>query len=289
MLARGGVDVTLIGRTQHVDAINERGLEIDGVRVQARVAVKATTALEALGDATVVLFCVKTIDDEDAARALAPLLQPNAVVVSLQNGVDNVDRIRAATGIAAVPAVVYIAAEMSGPGRVRHTGRGDLIVGHPRNAPAQHADLEAIVSLFARGEVPCVISENIDGELWAKLIMNCAYNAISAVTQTRYGAIARNPLTRDVVRRAVQETVAVAHADGIHLPDTDFVAAAYRLGEVIAEALASTAQDLARGKRTEIDSLNGYVANRGAALGVDTPVNATLWALVRLAETPNSG
>jgi len=114
--------------------------------------------------------------------------------------------------------------------------------------------------------------------------MNCAYNPISALSRARYGAIVADPGTRAVMKAATEEAIAVGQAAGVRFPDVDLVEAVYRLGEAMAGATSSTAQDLARGKRTEIDSLNGYVARRGAELGVPTPVNQTLHALVKRLE-----
>ncbi|AHG93028.1 2-dehydropantoate 2-reductase (plasmid) [Gemmatirosa kalamazoonensis] len=278
MLARAGAPVVLVGRPAHVDVIAAEGLMLERGGVPERVRVAAATDdVAVLGACDVVLVCVKTSDTEDAARALARHLRDGAVVLSLQNGVDNVDRMRAAAGIAALPVVVYVAAAMTGPGRVRHTGRGDLVIGESPRA----RDLAA---LFARADVPCRVSDNVIGELWAKLAMNCAYNAISALTRARYARITAYEGTRAVMRAAVTELVAVAQADGVRLPDVDLVDAALRLADGMPDATSSTAQDVARGKRTEIDALNGHVAARGAALGVPTPVNATLHALVKLLE-----
>jgi 2-dehydropantoate 2-reductase len=275
MLARAGAPVTLIGRARQVEALMRDGLQMETLRFTERVQVAASSDIAAARSARVVLLAVKTLDTEEAAKALAPELGPGAVVVSLQNGVDNVERIRRAAGFEAAPAVVYVAAEVTAPGVVKHTGRGDLILG-------RHPELSAT---FNRAGVPCRVSDNIEGELWAKLVMNCAYNAISAVTQERYGRIATNQLTRPLIRQIVEETLAVARAAGVRMPDTDLVAAAWTLGETMAGATSSTAQDLARGRRTEMDSLNGYVARRGTELGVATPANATLHALVRLLES----
>jgi 2-dehydropantoate 2-reductase len=283
MLARAGAPVALIGRPRHVDAIAAAGLAMDSIHFQEHVRTDASVDAAAAQGARVVLFCVKTVHTESAARALAPHLAPDAIIVSLQNGVDNTQRIRAAAGIDALPAVVYVAAEMVAPGTVRHTGRGDLIVGalHPE-ARADHA-VQAVVSLFTRAGVPCIRSNHVEADLWTKLVMNCAYNAISALGGQRYGVVARNPWSREVVRDAITETVAVARAAGVQLP-ADLVETGLRLGETMASALSSTAQDIALGRPTEIDSLNGWVARRGQELGVPTPVNRTLHALVKLLE-----
>jgi 2-dehydropantoate 2-reductase len=282
LLARAGVPVTLIGRRHHVETVTREGLWLDTMHFQERVHVAASTSVEVACDAEVVLFCVKTLDTEEAARSLAPHVAPDATVLSLQNGVDNVVRIRSASGLEALPAVVYVAAAMTGPGRVKHTGRGDLVIGDPH--AARTGELDRVSALFIRAGVPCPVSDNIEAELWAKMAMNCAFNAASALGRAKYGRLVQHPGTREVLWRAIEETTAVARATGVRFPDRDLVAAAYRLGEAMSEATSSTAQDIARGKRTEIDSLNGYVARRGAELGVATPVNQTLHALVKLLE-----
>jgi len=277
MLARAGLPVTLIGRVHHTEAIERDGLLLDTLTFRERGRAHAATDAAAARDAEVVLFCVKTITTETAAKTLAPHLAPRAVVVSLQNGVDNAARIRSASGIDAVPAAVYVAASMNGPGSLRHTGRGDLILDARPETPC-------IASMFEGAGVPCRVSDNVEGELWAKLVMNCAYNAMSALSRARYGAIASNTWTREIIRRAVEETVAVAHAAGVRLPDGNLTEAALRLGIAMENAISSTAQDIAGHRLTEIDSLNGYVARRGAELGVAAPVNQTLHALVKLLE-----
>jgi 2-dehydropantoate 2-reductase len=285
MLARAGVPVTLIGRATHVEAIRRDGLFIERSEFQEYVRLDADVAVSAVAGAGIVLLCVKTVDTETAAAALAPHLDQKALLVSLQNGVDNVERIGRATGIAAIPAVIYVAAAMSGPGRVKHSGRGDLIIGRLSPGIPSRENLQRVARVFESARILCRISDNIAAELWTKLVMNCAYNAISAVTQARYFAIGGEPLVRQVIEELVQEVVAVASADGIALPDgKELAAAAFRLGDAMPQATSSTAQDLARGRPTEIDSLNGFVCRRGKELGIPTPVNGTLYALVKLLE-----
>jgi 2-dehydropantoate 2-reductase len=284
MLARSGVPVTLIGRAPHMEAIARDGLQIGGVRVNQRIAIAATTSLEdGLRGAGTVLFCVKTVSTETAARELRPFLDPHAAILSFQNGVDNVDRIHYAIGWHAVPVAVYVAAEMTAPGRVTHTGRGDLVMGH-RAGWSHDIDLRPLAEMFERAEIPCRLSDAIETELWTKMILNCAYNAISALTRAQYGRMIQFAPARTLMERAIAETVAVARAEGVPLSEPAMVEAAFRLAEKMAGATSSTAQDLARGRLTEIDSLNGYVARRGAALGIPTPVSDILVALVKLAE-----
>lgn len=291
MLARAGAPVTLIGRQSHVEAIAREALFIESSHFQERVAVAASTQPDAARDADIILFCVKTTDTEEAARLLEPHLEAGAAVVSLQNGVDNVARIRTAAGIDALPAVVYVAASMAGPGHVKHVARGDLVLGELRDASGQTSRREEIARIaqtFERAGVPCRIAEDIEAELWTKMIINCAWNAVSTLGRSSYGRAARNPLSRDLVISTAKEAIAVARAAGLHLPETDLISAGLKLGEVMGDAVSSTAQDIARGKRTEIEWLNGYIVRRGAELGVPTPLNSALYALVKLLEEAES-
>ncbi len=280
MLARAGALVTLIGRRPMIEAVTRDGLFIDSINFHERVALAASTQADAARTAELILFCVKTLDTELAARELAPHLAPGAIVVSLQNGVDNVERIRKATGIETLPAVVYVAASIPAPGRVKHAGRGDLVVGHAQ----RRGDVARVTECFTRAAVPCRISENIAGELWTKLVLNCAGNAITAIARCSYGQVASHDLAREVLIATAKEAVAVARASGVELPPIDLVAAGLKLAQDFGAATSSTAQDLTRGKHTEIDALNGFIARRGAELGVPTPVNHTLFALVKLLE-----
>ena len=282
LLAHAGAPVVMIGRPAFVEAVKKHGLFLDTLHFQESVRVEASTELSAARGAEIVLFCVKTTDNAATARALAPLLAPGAVVLSFQNGVDNVEQIRAAAAIDALPTVVYVAASVPEPGRVKHVGRGDLVFG------PQSTKTERVAALFSRANVPCRISDNIDGELWTKLIWNCALNAVSALGHAKYGQIAASADARKVVETVVNEVLAVARAANIHPPGLEdpkvAIAGAMKIATQMAEALSSTAQDMNRGKRTEIDSLNGYISRRGAELGVSMPVNHTLYALVKLAE-----
>jgi 2-dehydropantoate 2-reductase len=287
MLARAGAQVTLIGRAVHVEAIRRDGLRFESRGRVTIIPVAATGDMAGVRGARLVLLCVKSTDTDDAARAMAPHLGADAVVLNLQNGVDNVERIRAHLGNRVLPGLVYVAAEMAGPGHVRHTGGGSLTIGEldvlrRGNRSEQHV-LEQIAALFAAAGIKVTISDAVEVDLWTKLVMNCAYNAISALTGSQYGRMVALPDIRAVMADTVNEVVAVAAAKGVRLPD-DLVDRAIRLADGMPVTISSTAQDLLRGRRTEIDHLNGYVVREGAALGIATPVNRTLNALVKLAE-----
>ncbi|ARP89469.1 2-dehydropantoate 2-reductase [Bordetella genomosp. 9] len=276
MLARAGHEVALIGRPAHVDAIRSKGLFLDTRSFQDHIPMAAGTGPEMARDASVVLFCVKSADTERAGAALVPHLAPDALVLSLQNGVDNAERLQAILPQTVVPAVVYVATEMAGPGHVKHHGRGELVIGPSGRSQEVARD-------FAAAGIPVEISDNVIGALWAKLIVNCAYNALSAITRLPYGQLFKGEGVQQVMRDVVHECLAVAQAQGVTVPG-DSWAAVLKIVETMPTQFSSTAQDLARGKATEIDFLNGYVERKGRERAIATPVNRTLHALVKLLE-----
>src|SRR5271169_3903696 len=276
-LARAGLDVVLMGRPQLVEAVEHQGLRLETQTFDEHVRVSASTEGSAVQGAQLVLFCVKSTDSESGAAAIKLHLAPDAVVPSIQNGVENADRLRALLPQEVIAAAVYVGTEMAGPGHVRHHGRGELIIERSK------ASDDVARALIAAG-VPTDISDNVRGALWAKLITNCAYNALSAITQLPYGGLVKGEGVTVVLRDLVAECVAVAKADGVTLPG-DVKAAVDKIAETAAGQYSSTAQDLARGKRSEIDHLNGFIVRRGKALGVATPANRLLHAIVKLIET----
>jgi len=279
LMAHAGAQVIMIGLQSFVEAVKNDGLLLDTLHFRERVHVQASTDLSAMRAVDLVLFCVKTTDNGTAARELASFLSPGAAVMSLQNGVDNVEQIRTAAHIEALPAAVYVAASVPEPGSVKHVARGDLVVGPESQQLAEH---------FVAANIPCRVSDNIEGELWTKLLWNCALNAISALGQARYGRIAESLDARNLVEAVVNEVLAVARAAHVVLPGLEdpkvAMAGAMKIATQMSEALSSTAQDINRGKRTEIASLNGFIARRGAKLGVPAPMNQALFTLVRLVE-----
>ena len=277
MLARAGHAVTLIARPQHVEAIRRDGLRMETLGFDERVPVQASTGCEAVQGADLVLFCVKSQDTQSAAAQIRPFLRPDALVLSLQNGVDNAERLRALLpGQPVAAAVVYVATEMAGAGHLKHHGRGDLVI-----EPA--AGSERVVQALVAAGVPTQVSDNVRGALWLKLVINCAINAISAIAARPYGELVAGEGIWRVMDDVIDECLAVAQADGVRLP-ADPHAQLRRLMDSMPTQSSSTAQDLARGRPSEIDHLNGYLVQRGDALGVAVPANRVLWALVKLME-----
>lgn len=283
MLARAGAPVTMMGRpgatSAHLEAMARDGLRLDTVGFDERVRVTTSTDPGDVAGAQLVLFCVKTVDTDEASRGIAPHLAKGAVVVDLQNGVDNPDRMRA-HGIDPIPAVVYVAAAVERAGEVKHRGRGDLVIGHPERP----GDVERVDAWLEPAGIPCRVSSDIMRELWLKLIVNSMANPISALTDRSYGDFVAFEPAWQVAIGVAEEAVAVARAEG-HLFDLeDVIAKGIEICRSVGEATSSTQQDVARGRPTEIDSLNGFIARRGEALGIPAPLNHALWALVKLRE-----
>jgi 2-dehydropantoate 2-reductase len=289
MLARAGVPVTMIGRPAHVEAMRRAGLRLTTAAFDERVPVRAETDAAAVADAALVLVCVKSTDTLSAAAGMRGHLAPGARVLSLQNGVDNAPRLEVALGMPVAPAVVYVATEMAGPGHVRHHGRGELVI-PPELGPAAASALSAqdVVALFARAGVPVERSPDVTGALWAKLVLNCAYNALSAIADLPYGPLVLQPGIEATMREIVAECLAVARAAGIAVPGDAGESVAH-VARTMPAQVSSTCQDLRRGKPSEIDHLNGHVAAEGERLGVAAPVNRALHALVKALEARRAG
>jgi len=286
LLACAGEPVTLIGRGAHLQALAARGLRWRHDGRSETVAVVANTDLAAVRGCDLLLVCVKSPDTEAVARALSPLVAADALVLSLQNGVDNAAVIARHVAAPVAAAVVYAAVACPSPGEVVLHGGGQLVVGLPQpDAPPGHATaLQRAVDRLARAGVPVRVSDDVRRELWKKLLLNCAYNAVSALAQAPYRLLAAEPAVRDLQRAVADEVIAVARAEGVMLSVDEAASAIDRIATTMPAQRSSTAQDLARGRPTEIDHLNGHVARRGDALGVPTPLNRTLHTLVRLAE-----
>jgi 2-dehydropantoate 2-reductase len=282
-LAQSGAKVTLIGRPAHVEAIKRDGLILESGGKTTAIPLEATTEPSGVRDATLVLVCVKSADTESAAKAIAPHLAKEAILVSLQNSIGNVERIRAHIDRPVAAGLVYTGANMPDPGHVRHTGGGGIVLGGVPAWGVDDAVLAKIKSIFEPAGVPIDLSPSIELALWTKLMQNCAYNAVCALTEKPYGEMVAMPDVRAVMGQAGDEVVALAHRKGVML-DPGSVEAALQRVTTMLTTMSSTAQDIMKGKPTEIDYLNGLIARESKALGMSAPINATLAALVKLKE-----
>lgn len=277
LLAQAGHNVTLIGRPALVEAVRDGGLLLESGGERRHVPVLADTRPEAVAGAELLLFCVKSFDTEAAAVAIAPHIGADCSVWSLQNGIDNADRLARILDRPAVPVAVYAALEAPGAGYVRHKGGGKMVIGpSPRS--------EEFAALFAAAGIAARVAPDVASTLWTKLAVNCALNAISALAALPYGGLIGREGVDVLLKGILAECRTVAGAHGITLAPTleDTV---FGLGTSMAEQYSSTAQDLARGRRTEIDDLNGAILRRAATRGLEAPLNQALWTLVKLRES----
>jgi 2-dehydropantoate 2-reductase len=289
LLAQAGWAVTMLGRRAHVEAVRSHGLAVEGLfgthRVSGITCVSDPRALD--GPYAAVFLTVKAYDTAGIAAAVAPHLAADGHVLSLQNGLGNLEAAASAVGAGRVlGARVIFGAELVEPGRARVTVYADpVLVGSPD--PADEARRSAAVrwaAHLAAAGVPAEPTEQLVPELWAKVLYNAALNPLGALLGVPYGELAEHPDTRAVMDDVIEEAFAVARRDGVVLRWPD--AAAYRetfygrLVPVTAAHRSSMLQDIERGRPTEIDAINGHVAARAAALALPAPANALLTRLI---------
>ncbi len=284
LLARAGYDVILIARQDHVKAIQENGLFMECQSFQERVSVKASTEYQAIKNADLILFCVKSPDTESVAKEIKPYLSEDSIILSLQNGVDNGERIKSVLLNPVYPAVVYVATGMAGPGHVKHFGRGELVIGDLDGKDACLDQLMMIQEYLNKGNVPCSISKNIKHDMWLKFLVNCSYNAISGIGQIEYGQMVQSTHINTLIEQITREFLAVAGKEGVAISLEQAILANEQIAKTMTKQKSSTAQDLMKFKKTEIDFLNGYIVRRGLVHQIPTPANQSVYALVKMLE-----
>src|SRR5437870_8596379 len=277
-LLRAGEKVTMVARGPHLEAIRRTGLTIrsavDGESVMRPAAVER---LEGVARADAVLFCVKSYDTDDAAARLWSILGPETPVLSLQNGVDNEDKIDAKLGAGrAMGGVAQVFATIESPGVIRHQAAGRIIFGEMDGQVSERA--ERLRDAFGRAEVPVELSKGIRRALWEKYLLICAVGGMTAVTRETLGVVRDTPATWRLFRAIVEEVAAVGRGAGVDLAD-DAVAQIVKFGESIPPGnRASLAQDLLQGRRLELEALHGHATRLGERLGVPTPAIFAVYA-----------
>lgn len=284
MLARSGKNVLLIARDNHVNAIKKNGLFMECQSFQEHVAVDASTTIKGVADADLILVCVKSPDTKSAMQEIKDLINPNALILSLQNGIDNTERISQVVSNKVLPAVVYVATSMSGDGHVKHFGRGELIIGNMGQIELISSELQKICDLFLNANIPCTISGEIQRELWLKFLVNCSYNGISAIGQISYGEMVQDENIKNLIDDLTAEFLLVAQHESIHISAADAKMTNEQIAKTMAGQKSSTAQDLMRHKPTEIDYLNGLIVQKATQYGLDVPNQKAIYALVKMLE-----
>ena len=273
-LKRSGFDVTLLDYLpERAEKINKQGIDIEGVTGSYHVNIPVLTgSLNIQPDIAVI--CVKSDKTRKAAMTLNPLITPDTLIVTLQNGVGNIEILGEIFGKKRVMGgVTSEGANMVGLGKIRHAGQGTTVIGP--SGPA-----EKIVSAFNRAGFRTEASDDVESLIWGKLIINVGINALTALTGLKNGLLPRHKGTRLIMEDAVREAMEVVEAKGIRLPFSDPLARVIEVCEATSENRASMLQDVTNKKTTEIDFINGAIVREGRRLSIPVPVNHTLTSLI---------
>jgi 2-dehydropantoate 2-reductase len=279
-LARAGEDVTFVARGAHLDAMRANGLRVtSAVEGEWTVRAPAVERLDGLPPADLVLFCVKSFDTETAAAAIRPVVGPGTGVLSIQNGVDNEDKLVAALGPGHVlGGIAQVFATIAGPGVISHALLGRIAFGEMSGPVSTRA--RAFLEACTRASIPAEITTDVTRTLWEKYVYLTAHAGMTALTRCPAGVIRRHPESLRMYRRMLEEMVSLGAAAGAGLP-ADMVERAMGIFMSLgANAYSSLHYDLTHGKRLELEALHGHAVRLGERLGVPMPmVFATYAAL----------
>ena len=281
LLARAGYEVFCLARGEHLKAIQEKGLRVESVPGNFTVRPRATADPAAIGPMDLILFGVKTYDTDEAARAMRPLVGEGTVILTLQNGVDSAERIAAALGPGRVlPGAAYIFSGIAAPGVIRQTGGPRKIVfGEPEGGRSPRA--EAILAACRAAEINAELTDRIVRVLWEKWAFICAQGGVTALTRLPLGEIRACEETWALYRGVIEEIAAVAAARGIAVAPGLVGTILDQAKALEAHVTSSLANDLAGGRRLEIEALNGTVVRYGREAGVPIPLNQAIYASLK--------
>ena len=280
LLWESGEDIVLIGRKKHVEAIRSRGLKISGISGERIVKPKAVTTTQEVGKVDLIIISVKSYDTEQAAKDALNMVHPNTAVLTIQNGLGNIEKLSEIIGEKhVIGGVTMQGSTFTKPGEIYHAGKGPTIIGELNGEITDR--IKRIAETFNKAKIETKITRNIRGVLWDKIIINTGINALTAITRMKNGELLKIPEIKNTMIEAVKEAVNVAKALNIKLEVKDHVKRVIEIAEATANNKSSMLQDVERGKRTEIDFINGAIVKLGKKLGIETPVNETLTALVK--------
>jgi 2-dehydropantoate 2-reductase len=278
-LAQKGEDIWFVGRGKHFEAMQRSGLRVTSTVSDFTVPPSQIVQDPArIGHADVVLFCVKSYDTEPAARQLSPLLNQHSLVISLQNGVDNVEKISAILPqCSTYGGVAYVSSRITEPGHVTESGGFQRIV-FGRMLGEASSTAGAVHERLTQAGIKTQLSANIRKELWQKLIFIASMGSLTAVTRLTHGEIVGNPETRALMFDAMREVQSVALGLGIDVDQVDETRVLEGLKRFSDDTRSSMYYDLAAGRPMEVEALNGTVVRMGKRAGVPTPIHRMIYA-----------
>lgn len=280
-LAEGGHEVWLLDVwKEHVEAVNERGLYIEGVSGQRTVKnIKASKNPGEIGEAELVLVFVKSTVTEVAVAQNKEIFGENTIVLTLQNGLGNIEKVRQYIDEKRIIAgITAHGATLLGPGKIKHAGIGKTHIGELDGSISSR--ITSVGTLFNKSNLETILSENVLGLIWGKLLVNVGINALTAITGLKNGQLVESAEAEELLELAVEEAYRVAQAKGVNLGYSNPVEHTREVCRATAENRSSMLQDVTHKRATEIDMINGAIVREGARLGIDTPVNKVLTNLI---------
>ncbi|MGD8883322.1 MAG: 2-dehydropantoate 2-reductase [Desulfobacterales bacterium] len=282
LLARAGEEVTFIARGAHLEAIRKSGLAIKSVLAgDFNIPAKVTDKPQDMGPVDLVLFCVKAYDNAAATDQIRPLIGPETVVLSVQNGIDNEQQIGALIGPEhVVGCVSYVSSTIESPGVIAQTGGpGKIVLGEMQGGTSVRT--EALQSTLQNSGIAAELHSDIQVALWQKFLGICGVNGVTALTRLPMGEILACEETRKLMRGTMQEVETVARASGAKLPEGCVDQSMDFFSSVESSVRGSMYYDLAAGRRLELEVLNGKVVRLGNEHGIPTPINFAIYAALK--------
>ncbi|MDY6854541.1 MAG: 2-dehydropantoate 2-reductase [Thermodesulfobacteriota bacterium] len=277
-------DIWLLDKHQdRVDKVKKDGLRIEGISGSHSVRVNITNYHKDIGNADLIIICVKSYDSKRAANDVTQLIGEKTTVLTLQNGYGNIEIISKVIGSERViGGTTSQGATVLGLGHIRHAGKGETIIGELDGRAS--ARIKSLSSLFNSAGLETKVTDNVEGLIWSKLLINVGINALTAVLRLKNGELVQYNLARDIMRAAVMEAVSVVKKRGIKLTYEDPIKRVEGVCEATATNVSSMLQDVLRAKKTEIDYINGAIVTEGKRLEISVPINKVLTGLVKTIE-----
>jgi 2-dehydropantoate 2-reductase len=280
-LARSGEDVTFVARGAHLAALRASGLRIkSSAEGEWTVRAPAVERLDGTPPADLVLFCVKSFDTEEAAALIRPVVGPDTGVLSIQNGVDNEEKLERVLGAGHVlGGAVRVFAAIEAPGVIAHTFGGHLIFGEMDGRETPRA--QAFLAACRRASIPAELVSDVTRALWEKYVFLTTHAGMTALTRCPAGILRTLPEVREFYRRTMSEIVAIGHAAGVHLDDGLLEQCMKLLDGVAPNASSSLHYDLIHGKRLELEALHGHAVRLAERHRVPAPSVFAIYAALR--------
>lgn len=298
-LAKAGEDLWFLDKhSERATKLRNDGIKIEGISGEHNIKVKATCEPKEIGTSDLIIICVKSYDTEAATKNAKAIVSNDTLVLTLQNGLGNVEIIGEIVGQdRVIGGTTSHGSTTLGDGHIRHAGKGETIIGRwyqpstrkgVKKWQIPRRRLEEVASILRKANFETKVSDNIKEIIWSKLIINVGINALTAITRLRNGGLLEYEWTKNVMRQAVLEATKVAKRRRINLIYSDPIKKVESICSSTADNLSSMLQDILKKKRTEIDYINGAIVSEGENLEIPTPVNSVLTDLVKTIEASYS-